>query len=193
MKRRDLFRLGAKKAANLVTEAALGAVAATTKNLIRPPFAIDETSFAQTCTRCDDCIEACSYGVLFKLSKGNAWGEEGTPAMDLLNKGCHLCDGWPCVKACEPGTLIMSDEAPKLALVQIDPDHCLPYAGPECGACAHSCPVPGALEWQGGTKPVIEQSKCTGCALCREACITEPKSVLIAPPIRQGSDARSPE
>jgi ferredoxin-type protein NapG len=64
--------------------------------------------------------------------------------------------------------------------VRIDPETCLPYSGPECGACAHSCPVPGALEWEGGLRPVVNDDRCTGCALCREACIMEPKAVEVS-------------
>ena len=41
-------------------------------------------------------------------------------------------------------------------------------------------PVPGAIEWEGGIRPVINQEVCTGCAMCRETCITEPKAVDIA-------------
>ena len=63
------------------------------------------------------------------------------------------------------------------------------YNGPECGACAHVCPVPGALSWEGGLRPVIDQSICTGCALCREACITNPKSVDIRALDRANSPA----
>jgi Fe-S-cluster-containing dehydrogenase component len=45
---------------------------------------------------------------------------------------------------------------------------------------AHSCPVPGALEWEGGIRPVINDTLCTGCALCRGACIVAPKAIPIS-------------
>ena len=109
----------------------------------------------------------------------------GTPALDLLNKGCHLCDGWPCVKACEPGALRLPEETaehprglPDLAAASINTETCLPYSGPECGACASSCPVPGALIWD-TNKPRIDPQTCTGCGLCREACIVTPKAIDI--------------
>ncbi len=91
------------------------------------------------------------------------------------------------MSACEPDALKLPDRAegaplapPKLAAVRIDPRACLPYSGPECGACAHACPVPGALEWADGIRPVINDERCTGCALCREACIVEPKAIEVA-------------
>ena len=93
-----------------------------------------------------------------------------------------MCADWPCVAACEPDALTRPDSpAPaKLARVHIDTDICLPYLGPECGACADSCPVPGALRWTDGVRPVIDEDVCTGCALCREACILDPKAVVVS-------------
>lgn len=66
---------------------------------------------------------------------------------------------------------------PKIANVYINESTCLPYSGPECGAC-NVCPVEGAMIWV-MEKPEINQTLCTGCALCREACIVEPKAVIV--------------
>ncbi len=184
MKRRDFFRLGVHKAAKIVSHVALEKFPGQTRSWIRPPFALGEIAFEQACTRCDACIEACTYDVLFSLTEDHGRREAGTPAMDLINKGCHMCADWPCVTVCEPRALKVPDQDanhPKLAQVYINPEICLPYAGPECGACAHVCPVPGALEWRDGTKPVVNQTLCSGCALCREACIVEPKAVVVVP------------
>ncbi len=195
MKRQELFKLGARKTAEAVYTAASAGAELRAANWFRPPFAVAEMDFLIDCTRCDKCITACPHDVLFKLPARYGVEVAGTPAMDLLVRGCHMCEDWPCVAACEPNALMMAvaqeapEEAPeeeetlsaplpKLARVEIDTKTCLPYQGPECGACADSCPVPGALQWN-GTKPVIDQDACTGCALCREACITEPKSVTV--------------
>ncbi len=187
MDRRDFFRVGARKTAEIAYQVASERAARRAHRWLRPPFAVDELDFLLACTHCDKCIEACPHGVLFELPAHTGLQAAGTPAMDLVNRGCHLCRDWPCVAACEPGALKLPDQGegsppavPKLARVRIDPETCLPYAGPECGACAHSCPVSGALEWEGGLRPVINQESCTGCALCREACIMEPKAVEVS-------------
>jgi len=153
---------------------------------IRPPFALDELEFLLTCTRCDRCLQACPHDIIFPLSARLGSKVAGTPALDLLNRGCHLCQDWPCVQACEPKALKLPELAgdqqqvqPHLASVTINPGVCLPYSGPECGACASSCPVPGALLWD-GSKPHIDADRCSGCGLCREACITEPRAVEIS-------------
>ncbi len=187
MKRREFFKYGAHKTAKFAFELAGDSAARRARNWIRPPFAVKELDFLLDCTRCDKCIEACTYDILFALPASHGLQVAGSPAMDLLVHGCHLCRDWPCVKACEPGVLKLPDlgpdtppEAARLARVAINTKTCLPYLGPECGACAHACPVPGALEWDDGVRPVINGELCTGCALCREACIVEPKAIDVS-------------
>jgi len=184
MKRREFFKLGAQKAAEITADVVRAKVGLRAAKWLRPPFALPEDEFLSSCTRCDACISACPHDVLFKLPArlGNLVAD--TPALDLGNRGCHMCEDWPCVMACEPQALARptpkedADPAlPKLAHLTINEEACLPYAGPECGACAHICPVPGALTWPDGLRPVIDAAACTGCALCREACIVDPKAI----------------
>ncbi len=184
MERREFFRLGARKAAEAVIRIVDERSMHRAKNWLRPPFARPEPEFLERCTRCDDCIAACPHDVIFKLPACFGVEVAGTPALDLANRGCHLCEGWPCVTACEPHALALpapelDEGAPRLAKLQIDTNVCLPYSGPECGACADSCPVPGALEWKDGVRPHINQDICAGCALCREACILTPKAITV--------------
>ena len=152
---------------------------------IRPPFALDELEFLLTCSRCEKCLHACPHDVIFLLPARLGAKVAGTPALDLLHRGCHLCRDWPCVQSCEPAALKAIEPADgekpgpvHLASVTINPAVCLPYNGPECGACASSCPVAGALLWD-GVKPRIDADKCSGCGLCREACIAEPRAIDI--------------
>lgn len=186
LNRRDFFRFGFRGAARMAGEAVAGKLGLDQPGCIRPPFALAEPAFLEACTSCDACIEACAYDIIFKLPDDIGGARAGTPVLDLGVSGCHLCDHWPCVQVCEPGALKLpeADEDappswPKLADAAINTQTCLPYAGPECGACQHACPVPGALNWENGIKPVIDNQVCTGCELCREACITDPKSIDI--------------
>ena len=183
MDRREFFQRALRKTGETVVKHVDTRVKRRASHWIRPPFAQDELEFLMACTRCSDCFEACSYNVIFPLSARLGAQVVGTPAMDLLNKACQLCADWPCVTACERGALKLPELAennslapPQLAVAWVDIDQCLPYSGPECGACAASCPVPGALIWD-MEKPSINSLICTGCAQCRESCIAEPKAI----------------
>lgn len=190
MERRGFFQLGLRGAAKVVVDVADAQAENRASRWIRPPFAVRELDFLILCTRCDKCIEACEPKVLFHLSARLGAQVVNTPAMDLLNKGCTMCRGWPCVAVCTPDALKLPEIAPengavailpKIAQITINPATCLPFSGPECGACKTACPVPGALTMEGGRLPRINQELCTGCALCRAACIVEPKAVAVKP------------
>lgn len=193
MDRREFFRAGFKKVTKTVVEEIDARVEKKARRYIRPPYAISEVEFLLACTRCDDCIEACPHDVLFGLSAKLGADVVGTPAMGLLKKGCHLCEDWPCVSACTTGALRFPDTSnkdpeheedstpplPRLARVSINETTCLPYSGPECGACVPDCPVPGALIVN-QDKPSIVPALCVGCGLCREACILDEKAINIS-------------
>ena len=189
MDRRAFFKAGFDGISKAAVQVADEHVSQRAISWIRPPYALDELEFLLACTRCDKCIEACPHDVIFKLPARLGMQVTGTPALDLINKACHLCEDWPCVKACEPKVLQFPEQKKeerkeevrsllKLAHAEINTQTCLPYNGPECGACANSCPVPGALLWD-MEKPHIDQEKCTGCGLCRDACVVNPKAVNI--------------
>jgi len=187
MDRRDFFRRGVASLTKAVVEGVKPGINAQAGHWIRPPYALDELDFLLACTRCGACIEACPHDVIFSLPFRSGIKAANTPALDLLHKSCHLCTDWPCVTACEPAALLQCpapdhDEKtiplPDIATARIETSQCLPYKGPECGACQGVCPVPEAMVWVLG-KPRIDPEHCVGCGLCREACILEAKAISI--------------
>lgn len=185
MDRRAFFRRVSGRAAQAAVRQAEARVLARASRWVRPPYALPELEFLLSCTRCGACEDACSHTVIFPLAARLGADVAGTPALDLTSKACHLCSDWPCVAVCEAGALNRPEPAegdegplPRLARAWLDPARCLPYQGPECGACAGSCPVPGALVWE-AERPRIDPDRCTGCALCRQACIVEPPAIVV--------------
>lgn len=185
MDRRGFLKHAAQKTTQQAVEALDARAKARAKRWIRPPFALAELEFLLTCTRCGACTTACPHDVVFSLDAKLGADVVGTPALDLTHKACHLCQDWPCVQACEPKALSRPEEPeegvnplPILARCVIDVTVCLPYIGPECGACAGSCPVEGALKWQ-GEKPSIDGKTCIGCGLCRQACVLSPSAIKV--------------
>lgn len=106
MDRRDFFRAAFRKTTEKAVEYAEKKVEQEALHWIRPPYAINEFDFLINCTRCNDCIEACPHQVIFPLAKRVGIKAANTPALDLLNKACHLCEDWPCVVACQEDALV---------------------------------------------------------------------------------------
>lgn len=178
--RRDFLRGILNKAGNLAAEEAQRHLPRAAPPFIRPPGAVQESEFLALCTQCGDCVTACPHDTVFLLSESRGVAAQ-TPALDLLQQACHLCEDFPCIAACEPEALRPVDvETVRFARIQIDRATCLPYRGPECGVCVAVCPVPGALILE-GTLPVIDADVCTGCSVCRQACVVTPSAISVHP------------
>lgn len=146
---------------------------------VRPPFAIAEADFLRSCSRCAACLKAYSYHVLHMLPARCGFLRSGTPAMELCKHGCHLCEGWPCVAACDTGALKMpvANVMPKLGRLMVSPHRCLASPTHDCHACIDVCPVDGAISTGSDSKPLIIEDYCPGCGLCLEACVADPKAI----------------
>ena len=187
-KKRALFTRTTKRLAELVITEVENKVQQS-RTSIRPPFALNEFEFLLHCTRCGACVDACPNEVIHLYDNSESIALQQTPYLDLDQNACLLCHDWPCAVACptlaisNTDTLIIDTSTlrvfPKLAHIQLDTQRCLPYLGPECGACRGSCPLPDALVFDTMEKPHINTEQCTGCGQCVHACITDPSAISI--------------
>lgn len=79
----------------------------------------------------------------------------------------------------DPENMPQAKDCPPMASARIDESLCMPYSGPECGACKGSCPLPDTLVWH-NEKPSINLDNCIGCGQCVQLCITSPKAIKIS-------------
>lgn len=140
----------------------------------RPPGALDEQRFLQTCTRCGDCLIACPHQAI-------VWAPERlrqvahTPVIQAYSAPCRMCADLPCATACTPAALD-AHRPLKMADVHIQSERCLPF----CRVCAERCPVPGAIQIRDG-RLVVDETTCTGCGVCLHVCPAPGKAVLLLP------------
>ena len=143
---------------------------------VRPPGAGTESDFLTLCSRCGDCATACPFGSIFVFSEGQE-ALSKTPVLFVAERPCRQCEGYPCAAACKAGALTAPQSGqPRLGGVRIQQDRCLPYSGPECGACVGLCPGAQALSLRAG-RPQIDAEQCTGCGMCIAACVMSPPAI----------------
>ncbi len=108
--------------------------------------------------------------LLRSLIPGKSMPEGERPAGSRLDDDDHEDD-------------FFEDVEPRF-VVRIDDNRCLPYKGPECGACMNLCEI-GDNEAQAlrlrRFRPYFAADSCNGCELCIKACPVIPKALEISP------------
>ena len=156
--------------------------------VLRPPGAIEESSFLAGCTRCELCIEACPHDAIMH-APAQLREAAGTPMIDADRQPCLMCADFPCISACEPGVLTPL-VPPRMGTARITEQLCLPYHGTSCTECSHQCPVENAIVIRTG-KPVVSET-CTGCGVCRSVCPAPENAILLMPMfVRPAPDLRA--
>lgn len=138
---------------------------------LRPPGALAEPDFLETCGQCGMCLEACPHDAIKRL--GFEFGAaEGTPAIVPEETPCYLCEDLPCAAVCSSGALHFIDRAlARMAVAKIDYDKCYAANGQPCDYCTARCPLGAqAIEMDETSQPRIKLSGCTGCAVCAYLC-----------------------
>ena len=139
-------------------------------NFLRPPGAVEETTFLELCTRCDDCVKACTHNSIKKTSEKNI---EETPVIIPKETPCHLCEDMSCIKSCKTGALLpVERENVKMGVAKIKKSRCFAWDGQPCQFCFMKCPFPDEAIYFDDFRPVVREEKCTGCGLCEQVCLT---------------------
>jgi len=140
---------------------------------LRPPGALDELQFLNTCDReCIECIKACPYDAIKRLGSEFAAAAEGTPAIIPDETPCYLCADLPCIETCPTGALQPTDrQAVKMGLARIDYSQCYVSQGQTCDYCVVRCPLESdAIDWDANRLPCVSDTGCSGCGVCSYLC-----------------------
>lgn len=131
------------------------------KGELRPPGALDLSSFVQACTRCGDCAANCPQAIITA-------DDDGFPRVDVNARGCTFCGA--CADACSEGAIVSAQDwtyRPAIA------DTCFSQQGIACRACEDHCDesaIRFRLMTGGRSAPQIDIDTCTGCGACVAPC-----------------------
>lgn len=127
----------------------------------RPPGALGDVDFHDTCTQCGDCARACPERIIGRDA-------DGLPFVDVARGACTFCG--VCTEACETGAL--TEGAPWLWQATVA-SSCLALNGIQCRSCEDHCDdraIRFRLQTGGRAVPQIDPDLCTGCGGCVAPC-----------------------
>jgi len=145
---------------------------ARNSDYLRPPWAIDEYHFVDSCQDCTACLKACTENIIQLDSRQQ-------PIINFQQGECTFCGD--CLSACETGALLKTSESqqPWTATVVLGPD-CLSEQKTLCRSCGEVCEhraIHFPLSVQGIVSPEINTEKCNGCGACIAICPTQALNV----------------
>ena len=151
-----------------------------TKPLLRPPGALPEDAFLETCKRCGHCMAACPADAIRPV-RGSDERLRGTPWIDPEAQPCVVCDGLECMQVCPSGALqrLLLDDV-QMGLAVVNKETCVRSMGDECRLCIEACPLGArAIRLNDKWEVAVLQSGCIGCGVCQHACPTKPRAIRV--------------
>ncbi len=151
---------------------------------IRPPGALQDPDMNLVCARCGNCSGACPTHIIKPSVDTHRMGSLLTPEIDFSESYC-LPECTLCGDVCPSGSITkFSKEGKKdlfMASVHIDLDRCWLQNQRDCDLCRFHCAY-HAIEIRRTEEgiialPVLDKSKCVGCAACKIVC--PPQAIAI--------------
>lgn len=181
-----MFRLGLRKLVEPLADYLEGRFdlpPATRRTVLRPPGAIEEQAFLDTCYRCGNCVEVCTAKAIRPMAREDV-ERAGTPYIDPDLAPCVLCDDLACMKACPSGALRVVCDARQIAmgLARVASYTCLRWQGQSCTTCLDKCPLGAdAIVLTEGGDISVKAPGCVGCGVCQFHCPALPKAITVWP------------
>ena len=180
-----MFRLGFRKLVEPVAQYLQERIEITLpvmREVLRPPGALSEKKFLDTCYRCGNCVDVCPARAIRPFNGANV-DHTGTHYIDADLGACVVCDELACMKACPSGALQRVEVTQiSMGLAQVDHARCVRRLGTDCTLCVDKCPVGShAILLNDRSQIEVLASGCVGCGSCQFYCPTTPKSIIIQP------------
>ena len=184
--RRAMFRIGLKKLMEPIAgyiEERFDISMPVSRSVLRPPGALPESEFLETCYRCGNCVDVCPAGAI-KSTTSDDVEQTGTPYIDPDIAACAVCAELACMKTCPSGALKLVADVKeiRMGIARVEPRFCMRMQGEDCRVCVDRCPVGNrAIDISDGGEIEVHDSGCVGCGTCRFSCPSLPKAIVIKP------------
>ena len=158
---------------------------------LRPPGALEEALFLESCTGCGECVDACpheSIRVLEENPVSDVLYRKETPIIYPDEQPCYLCEDFPCIASCEPEALqpVGGLKEVNMGIAVVSQKICT--AGQGCNACVGQCPTRAIVMDFASLAIRVEGDRCVGCGICEHVCKTVNDHIAIkVSPARLGT------
>lgn len=169
--------------------------------LLRPPGALPEEKFLETCEGCAKCVAVCPVQAIY-LVPGPGGRGDAKPVIHAESQPCVVCDDLSCMQECPTGALAPTPRDDiRMGLAEFHSDQCLRTGGENCTLCVDMCPLGeraihlGKGEGDSMAPVVVEDPGCIGCGVCEHYCPTDPRAItveLVLPPAPQQLSSPEP-
>ena len=157
-------------------------------DVIRPPGALPEQDFLDTCVRCGNCMRTCITNTLqpctVQYGLRNTWSPRLVQRLSPCEATCNLC-GQVCPTQAIRNLALEEKVVAKIGTAYIDRRRCLAWEHDRlCLICDEQCPY-DAIELtdvEGLKSPVVHEHKCAGCGMCESKCPVEGKAAIVVLP-----------
>ena len=150
--------------------------------ILRPPGALPEAEFLETCHRCGNCVKNCPANAILRLQSTQS-DIANTPYIDPDEQPCVICDSLACMYVCPSGALqTVYAEDIRMGVAVFSAETCLRTKEIDCTYCVDTCPIgEDAIRLTPDGFIEVLDPGCTGCGVCQYACPTSPKSIVVEP------------
>ena len=158
-------------------------------SLIRPPGAIPEEQFLNTCIRCSECMKVCITNTLqpclLESGPEGLWTPRTYLRFAACEQTCNLC-GKVCPTQAIRDLDLEEKKHAKIGTAVILKHKCLVWEQDKvCLICDEQCPY-NAIVFKtvdGFRRPFVIENKCNGCGLCEQKCPVEGEAAIVVTPI----------
>jgi MauM/NapG family ferredoxin protein len=163
--------------------APLTALARPKTGLVRPPGALPEGQFVQTCITCQECVRICPSQALRPALLEGGLTSIGTPYLAPRQAACSFITNCSqlCAQVCPVGAIRpIQVSQMRTGVAKVDHRACLAWdQGVKCLVCVEACLSDAAKSVNG--RIIVDEAKCTGCGRCESGCPVTGSAIRVFP------------